>query len=42
MYLEDGYIFGAEGDGFQRVNIACRRAVLIEALERIEAAVGSL
>lgn len=35
VYLDDGYIFGHEGDGFQRINIACRRAILQEALERI-------
>lgn len=42
VYLEDGYIFGPEGEGFQRVNIACRREVLAEALERIKDAVDSL
>jgi cystathionine beta-lyase len=33
--LEDGTIFGPEGAGFQRMNIACPRATLKEALERI-------
>ncbi|MDO8579199.1 MAG: aldo/keto reductase [Dehalococcoidales bacterium] len=37
--LEDGTIFGPEGVGFQRMNIACPRATLKEALERIEGAV---
>ncbi len=38
--LEDGYIFGASGTGFQRMNIACPRATLKEALQRIEQAVN--
>jgi len=40
--FDDGFVFGAGGAGFQRMNIACPRAVLEEALSRIEAAVGSL
>ena len=39
--LEDGTIFGPEGSGFQRMNIACPSATLKEALERIERAVHS-
>jgi len=38
--LEDGYIFGKSGEGFQRMNIACPRSTLEEALNRIEAAVN--
>ncbi|HUF39745.1 MAG TPA: hypothetical protein VMN57_14565 [Anaerolineales bacterium] len=34
-YLDDGSIFGPEGDSFARFNIACPRAILAEALERI-------
>ncbi|MBI2851578.1 MAG: putative C-S lyase [Chloroflexi bacterium] len=37
--LEDGYVFGAGGSGFQRMNIACPRATLEEGLKRIERAV---
>ena len=39
--LDDGFLFGAAGAGFQRMNIACPRAILGEALKRIEAAVNS-
>ena len=39
VYLEGGYIFGPEGEGFMRMNIACPRHILMEALERIKAAV---
>jgi cystathionine beta-lyase len=40
--LDDGFVFGAGGSGFQRMNIACSRSVLEEALHRIEVAVNSL
>jgi cystathionine beta-lyase len=40
--LDDGFLFGAGGSGFQRMNIACPRSILREALERIEKAVNSL
>ena len=40
VYPELGTRFGVEGQGFVRLNIACPRAILIEALERIAAAVA--
>jgi cystathionine beta-lyase len=40
--LNDGYMFGDSGSGFQRINIACPRSILEEALSRIEKAVSSL
>lgn len=40
--LDDGFLFGAGGSGFQRMNIACPRGLLEEALGRIEGAVGRL
>jgi cystathionine beta-lyase len=40
--LNDGILFGAAGSGFQRINIACSRSILEEALRRIEAAVNSI
>jgi cystathionine beta-lyase len=40
--FDDGFLFGIAGSGFQRMNIACPRAILNEALGRIEAAVNSL
>ena len=36
VFLDEGYIFGPEGEGFERINIACPRSILAEALERIE------
>lgn len=38
--FDEGYIFGSEGEGFERINIACPLSVLKEALERIEKAVN--
>ncbi len=35
VYLDEGDIFGPEGEGFERINIACPRSILAEALDRI-------
>jgi len=40
--LDDGFVFGAGGDGFQRMNIACPRALLTRALECIARSVNEL
>ena len=42
VFLDEGYIFGPEGEGFERINIACPRSILAEALERIEAAMKGI
>lgn len=42
LALNDGEAFGPGGEGHMRMNIACPRAVLTEALGRLEKAVGSL
>lgn len=42
LALNDGEMFGAEGHGFMRVNVATPRCCLLKALERLEAAVNSL
>ena len=38
LWLDSGKIFGKAGEGFQRINVACPRATLTEALERIKKA----
>lgn len=38
VWLDEGYIFGEEGNGFERINIACPRDILKEGLERINKA----
>jgi len=40
--FDDGFLFGVAGSGFQRMNIACPRSILNEALHRIERAVKYL
>ena len=40
VYVDGGHIFGPEGEGFVRVNVACRRQTLEQALARIERAVN--
>ncbi|MDO4262167.1 MAG: MalY/PatB family protein [Eubacteriales bacterium] len=35
LWLDSGAMFGPDGEGFERVNIACPRAVLTEALGRL-------
>ncbi|MGZ7135967.1 MAG: aminotransferase class I/II-fold pyridoxal phosphate-dependent enzyme [Methanobacterium sp.] len=40
--MEDGFIFGEVGSGFMRMNIACPRPLLEEALKRIEYALNKI
>lgn len=35
LYLDEGEMFGPEGEGFERINLACPRSLLAEALERL-------
>ena len=42
LWLDAGTMFGEGGSGFQRVNIACPRPILAQALEQLEQAVKSL
>lgn len=42
LWLDEGYIFGREGAGFERINIACPRPILEEALDRLERAISAL
>lgn len=39
LWLDDGAMFGTGGEGFQRINIACPRATLKEALDRFVRAI---
>jgi cysteine-S-conjugate beta-lyase len=40
VWLDEGVKFGSGGEGFQRLNLACPRAILTEALERLARAFG--
>ena len=39
LWVNQGHIFGKEGKGFVRMNLACQRATVIEAMTRLEAAI---
>lgn len=40
LFLDEGYIFGKEGQGFERINIACPKHILEKALNRLLEAVN--
>ena len=42
LWLNDGAMFGPEGKGFERVNAACPRVILQEAMDRLTKALESL
>lgn len=42
LWLDAGAMFGKVGAGFERINLACPRSLLQEALERLEKAVAAL
>lgn len=42
LWLDRGSMFGSSGEGFERVNVACPRATLTEALDRLGRAVRGL
>lgn len=42
LWLDPGTMFGAGGEGFQRINIACPRSILEKALTQLEQAVRKL
>lgn len=42
LFLDEGYMFGEEGAGFERINLACPKWVLEAAMGRLEKAVRSL
>ncbi|MBQ1351359.1 MAG: pyridoxal phosphate-dependent aminotransferase [Oscillospiraceae bacterium] len=38
LFLDEGWIFGKQGEGFERINLACPRRYLQSALERLRKA----
>lgn len=42
VFFDEGYIFGPEGEGFERINIACPRSILEEALVRMKDNIDAL
>lgn len=39
IFFDEGYVFGAEGSGFERMNLACPTWVMMEGLERLHEAI---
>lgn len=42
LFLDEGYLFGEEGEGFERINLACPSEVLSDALDRLIVASSEL
>lgn len=42
LWLDEGYIFGTGGAGFERFNVACPRSILKSALEQLSSAIQTL
>ena len=42
LCLDEGYIFGYQGAGFERINLACPRQCLEAAMERLDRAAEGL
>lgn len=42
LFLDEGYIFGKNGEGFERFNIAVPKSVLIDALNRLDLALKNM
>ena len=36
LWLDEGYIFGTGGSGFERFNVACPRIILKKALDQLK------
>ena len=41
LWLDSGAIFGKAGEGYQRINVACPKSILEEAMERIKRVISS-
>lgn len=42
LFFDEGYIFGEEGSGFERWNIACPTSYIMAGLERLKATIDNL
>lgn len=42
IWLDEGYLFGKAGEGFERINIACPRKTLEEGLKRIKDCINKM
>ena len=42
LWLDEGYIFGSGGNGFERFNVACPRSILEQALNQLKKAIEEI
>jgi bifunctional pyridoxal-dependent enzyme with beta-cystathionase and maltose regulon repressor activities len=42
VFFDDGYYFGEEGSGFERINIACPTECVMKALENLRRWIATL
>ncbi|MDO5047892.1 MAG: MalY/PatB family protein [Anaerococcus sp.] len=42
LFLDEGYIFGKGGEGFERINLAAPKKVIVESMERLDKALKDL
>jgi aminotransferase/cystathionine beta-lyase len=42
VFFDEGYVFGEEGNGFERMNIACPTKIMMAGLERLSNAVKKI
>ena len=42
LWLDRGSLFGKAGEGYQRINIACPRSILTEALDKLVSVFGAI
>lgn len=42
LWLDSGIMFGEDGEGFERINIACPRKIIKQALEQLEKVINNI
>lgn len=42
VFFDEGYVFGEEGEGFERMNLACPTQTMMNALKRLKSTVDNL
>jgi bifunctional pyridoxal-dependent enzyme with beta-cystathionase and maltose regulon repressor activities len=40
LFFDEGYIFGEEGAGFERMNLACPMGIMMDGLKRLAATIN--
>ncbi|QOT00368.1 hypothetical protein JNUCC42_06535 [Brevibacterium sp. JNUCC-42] len=42
LFFDEGYVFGEEGNGFERMNLACPTKTMVQALERLKKTIDKI